>query len=137
VKNYESDREQVRANQESRQKHAAYRSIQSRLYQIRLHERHLDAQARARTGITSPARLYGVPSESLPPAFHRAMARIWSIGARDQYRVHEDRRRVYLLIAKGKAPLTVQDVIYLGQLPDAELFGSISHCRRSVTGSLR
>jgi hypothetical protein len=50
------------------------------------------------------------------------MQRLWDIGTIDgEGRADAELRRPYHLIAKGRAPLTVDDVIKVGQMPDRQL----------------
>jgi hypothetical protein len=112
-----NDKDQRR---EELERYRAYRSVHSRMVAIVEEERRRDELARARTGIDVPAKLYGVPT-CLVPKFHAAMQRFWAIGTLPEGRADTELRRVYHLVARGRAPLRVEDVIYLGTLPDSEL----------------
>jgi hypothetical protein len=120
MKNREPDTSDKEQRREELERHRAYRSVHSRLIAIAEEERRRDELARARTGIDVPAKLYGVPT-CLLPRFHAAMQRLWSIGTLPEGCTDTELRRVYHLVARGRAPLRVQDVIYLGTLPDSEL----------------
>jgi len=118
------DHEQARSEQDRRREEAdrskAYRSIFSQLQNISTEERLRDEFARKRTGIDNPARIYGVPT-CLSPAFHTACTRLWAIGSLPEGRADADIRRTYHLVARGRAPLSVDDIVYLGSLPETEL----------------
>jgi hypothetical protein len=113
------DRQRERA--EEYQRYSAYQSIRQRLGEVRETDRLRTSEALTRTGITDPARLYGREKDSLPRAFVAAMQRLWDIGTLPEGRADTELRRTYHLVAKGRAPLSVQEVIYLGKLPDVEL----------------
>jgi hypothetical protein len=125
VIDHQPDREREQTQADARQSAAAYQSIRGLLDQIAWTEARLDKEARKRTGVTQPARLYARYGQSPPetsPAFVAAMQRLWDIGTIDATgRVDTELRRPYHLIAKGKAPLTEADVIALGQMADAQL----------------
>jgi hypothetical protein len=61
----------------------AYRSLYSRLDELRQSERYLDKVARKRTGILSPARLFYRSPKDIDPLFDQAMQRIWNLGTLD------------------------------------------------------
>ena len=46
---------------------------------------------------------------------------LWDIGTLSEGRADTELRRVYHLVARGKAPLTEADVIKLGSMPEAQL----------------
>jgi hypothetical protein len=114
------DRQRERT--EEYQRYSAYQSIRQRLWETRQTEQLLTQDALQRTGVTDPVRLYGREKDAIAPAFVAAMQWLWSIGtAPDPLYADVELRRTYHLVAKGRAPLTEKDVIYLGKLPDAEL----------------
>jgi hypothetical protein len=122
--NHEPLREREQARADARQTAAAYQSVRQRIESVRQAELVLDKQARKRTGVMQPARvydLYGRAPPEHPPAFTAAMQRLWDIGSLAEGRADTELRRPYHLIAKGKAPLTEADVIALGQMADAQL----------------
>jgi hypothetical protein len=116
--------EQEQERSDDRQSATAYRSIQVQLEYIAWTEARWDKEARKRTGVTQPARLYDQYGKKAPepaPAFTAAMQRLWDIGSLAEGRADPELRRPYLLIAKGKAPVTEANVIALGQMADAQL----------------
>jgi hypothetical protein len=116
--------EQAQERSDGRQSATAYRSIRVQLEYIAWTEARWDKEARKRTGVTQPARLYarhGQPPSEHPPEFHAAMQRLWDIGSLPEGRADMELRRPYHLIAKGKVPVTEADVIALGQMTDAQL----------------
>jgi hypothetical protein len=126
MKDHEPEREREREKEEQQQAESAYRSsVRDRLQKVSDTEALYDKQARKRTGILSPVRLYGLYGQKGPELsaeFHSAMQRLWDIGTIDAAgRADTELRRPYHLIAKGGAPLTEADVIKLGQMPERAL----------------
>jgi hypothetical protein len=115
---HEADRkEQSRQITES-----AYQSVRSRLANIRETELAAAKRARKRAGITEPACLYDKRPGEGEPTFETAMQRLWDLGSIDGVgRTDPAARRLYLLIAKGLAPLSQADVVRLGTMPEAKL----------------
>jgi hypothetical protein len=80
VINHEPDREREQTKADARETTKAYRSIWSRLEEVRQTELYHDKLARKRAGITHPAKLYGRKQSDIDPAFEAAMQRLWDIG---------------------------------------------------------
>jgi hypothetical protein len=123
-KDHEPQRETQRDKQERQQTESAYRSVRSRLSQIWDSEALLDKQSRKRTGVTDPVRIigpYGQKSKELSPEFYTALQRIWDLGSLPGGRADVEVRRVYHLIARGRAPMTETDVIKLGAMSEPQL----------------
>jgi hypothetical protein len=134
MQNTEPEREQERQKDNERQTYAAYQSVRYRLQNIREAEQYHDKAARKRTGITQPAHLYRRPRTEIDPQFAFAMQRLWGIGTLDKEgRADTDLRRVYHLVAKGRAPLTEADVIELGQMPEERLRPLLGWCAHRLS----
>jgi hypothetical protein len=103
--NHDPDREREQTRGDERAKGDAYRSIRERLAEVRALERYRDKCTLKRTGITHPARLYGRNPEEIDPAFDGAMGRLWDLGTLPLGRADTELRRVYHLLAQGRAPL--------------------------------
>ena len=114
-------RERQTEQNAERQTSSAYISIRARLNEVRELELYRDKVAFKRTGILQPAKLYGRTPHRIDPAFDLAMQRLWDIGTLPEGRADTGLRRLYHLIAKGKAPLTETDVIKIAAMPDTQL----------------
>ena len=128
--NNRQNHDRQRERQEEYQRYSAYQRIRQQLWEIRETERLLTAEALRRTGITNPAKSYDRKKDSLSLAFEAAMQRLWDIGTLPEGRADTELRRTYHLVAKGQAPLSVDEVIYLGKLSESEfipLLGWLSH----------
>jgi hypothetical protein len=121
VIDHEPEREREQKRAEGRETSKAYRSIWSRVEEVRQLELYRGKLAFKRTGITHPARLYGRQTDEADPSFDAAMQRLWDIGSLPEGLADTELRRPYHLIAKGKAPVTEADAIALGQMTDAQL----------------
>jgi hypothetical protein len=119
---HEPEREREQTQADARAATRAYRSIWSQLEEIRQTELYRDKLAFKRTGLTHPAKLYGRKRGEIDPAFESAMQRLWDIGTLAEGRADTDLRRPYHLIARGKAPLSEDDVIKLAEMLDSKLY---------------
>ena len=125
MKNHEPEWEKLREEQARRESEKAYRgSVQKRLHQISETEALRSKWARKRVGVTQPVRIfamYGEPADTVSPELDGAMQRLWICGSLTEGRADHSCRHAYLLIAKGRAPLTETDVIEMAALPGMEL----------------
>src|SRR6267378_2104667 len=107
---HQPDREREQTKADARESAKAYRSIWSRVEEIRQTEFYRDKLAFKRTRIIQPAKLYGRQRDQIDSGFDAAMQRLWDIGTLPEGRADTELRRLYHLIAKGKAPLAEADV---------------------------
>ena len=115
---HQPDREREQTKADARESAKAYRSIWSRVEEIRQTEFYRDKLAFKRTRIIQPAKLYGRQRDQIDSGFDAAMQRLWDIGTLPEGRADTELRRLYHLIAKGKAPLAEADVVELAAMPD-------------------
>jgi hypothetical protein len=122
VINREPRHEADRKEQSRRVTESAYQSVRSRFAEISETELLAAKRARKQAGIAKPVSLYDKRPEEIDLTFEAAMQRLWDLGSIDSTgRADTDLRRLYHLIAKGRAPLVQADVAKLGTMPEAQL----------------
>ena len=103
--NHEPNREREQTRAEARESAKAYRSIWSRVEEIRQLELYRDKVVFKRTGILEPAKLYARKQSEIDPAFEAAMQRLWDIGSLPEGRALD-------CVAKGEPapPIIAEDI---------------------------